>query len=81
MSQRKRSKGLGCSQVTDGEEDFSPSQTERLSQDQLNQKVDCDDPLSSRSWSPISASFCYQPSLGLPCSFPHRRVSWFSSCL
>ncbi|KAM4754300.1 LOW QUALITY PROTEIN: non-structural maintenance of chromosomes element 3 homolog [Cyanocitta cristata] len=39
MSQRKRSKGLGCSQVTDGEEDFSPSQVERYSQDQVNQKV------------------------------------------
>uniref|UniRef100_A0A8C3GTM4 Hydroxysteroid 17-beta dehydrogenase 10 n=1 Tax=Corvus moneduloides TaxID=1196302 RepID=A0A8C3GTM4_CORMO len=39
MSQRKRSKGLGSSQMTDGEEDFSPSQVERYSQDQVNQKV------------------------------------------
>lgn len=40
MSQRKRSKGPGCSQMTDGEDDFIPTQVERHSQDQVNQKVD-----------------------------------------
>ncbi|XP_056366304.1 non-structural maintenance of chromosomes element 3 homolog isoform X1 [Oenanthe melanoleuca] len=39
MSQRKRSKGLGSSQVTDGEDDTIPTQVERRSQDQVNQKV------------------------------------------
>ncbi|XP_059693410.1 non-structural maintenance of chromosomes element 3 homolog isoform X1 [Haemorhous mexicanus] len=39
MSQRKRSKGLGCSQMTDGEDDFIPTQVERHSQDEVNQKV------------------------------------------
>ncbi|NXQ50106.1 NSE3 protein, partial [Catharus fuscescens] len=39
MSQRKRSKGLGCSQVTDGEDDTLPTQVERRSQEQVNQKV------------------------------------------
>lgn len=53
--------------MTDGEDDFIPTQTERRSQDQVNQKVDCGDPLSTRSWSPVSAFCCYQPALGLPC--------------
>uniref|UniRef100_A0A674GXL7 MAGE domain-containing protein n=1 Tax=Taeniopygia guttata TaxID=59729 RepID=A0A674GXL7_TAEGU len=39
MSQRKRSKGLGCSQLLDGEDDSIPTQVERRSQEQLNQKV------------------------------------------
>ncbi|XP_058684617.1 non-structural maintenance of chromosomes element 3 homolog [Poecile atricapillus] len=39
MSQRRRSKGLGSSQVNDAEDDFIPTQTERHSQDQVNQKV------------------------------------------
>ncbi|XP_039567149.1 uncharacterized protein LOC120503071 isoform X2 [Passer montanus] len=39
MSQRKRSKGLGYSQMTDGEDDSIPTQVERRSQDQVNQKV------------------------------------------
>ncbi|XP_071275437.1 non-structural maintenance of chromosomes element 3 homolog [Agelaius tricolor] len=39
MSQRKRSKGLGCSQTTDGEDDIIPTQVERHSQDRVNQKV------------------------------------------
>ncbi|XP_053857878.1 LOW QUALITY PROTEIN: non-structural maintenance of chromosomes element 3 homolog [Vidua macroura] len=39
MSQRKRSKGLGSSQLTGGEDDFIPTQVERRSQDQVNQKV------------------------------------------
>ncbi|XP_030825983.1 non-structural maintenance of chromosomes element 3 homolog isoform X2 [Camarhynchus parvulus] len=39
MSQRKRSKGLGCSQMTDGEVDCIPTQVERHSQDQVNELV------------------------------------------
>ncbi|XP_057245541.1 non-structural maintenance of chromosomes element 3 homolog [Malurus melanocephalus] len=39
MSQRKRSKGLSSSQMTDGEEDCSPSQRDQPFQDQMNQKV------------------------------------------
>ncbi|XP_066064549.1 uncharacterized protein [Chamaea fasciata] len=39
MSQRKRSKGFGSSQMTDGEDDFIPTQTERRSQDQVSELV------------------------------------------
>ncbi|XP_027563152.1 non-structural maintenance of chromosomes element 3 homolog, partial [Neopelma chrysocephalum] len=39
MSQRKRSKGVGSSQVTDGDEDFIPTQQARYSPDQVNQKA------------------------------------------
>ncbi|KAJ7427081.1 melanoma-associated antigen G1-like protein [Willisornis vidua] len=39
MSQRKRSRGLTYSQMTDGDEDFIPTQRERYSPDQVNQKA------------------------------------------
>ncbi|XP_056366306.1 non-structural maintenance of chromosomes element 3 homolog isoform X2 [Oenanthe melanoleuca] len=39
MSQRKRSKGLGSSQVTDGEDDTIPTQVERRSQDQVSELI------------------------------------------